>query len=434
MWCLKMALRFYNSFIMARTKNPTKAYYDDFVAMSEQIFDNAPNVIYNEIQYEAHYGQRDFIPIPMVRVDSVVNYNTGIQVGDDYKVFIFKPDFPVKPYMGMKFKWGRNYYLVINTNNNGSLSISAEVRRCNNTLRFFDDNGNKIYEPCIVDAILRFTNNNDTMTIVTGKAEQYVWCQRNKRTRSIKPNDRFLFGVPEQRIGFRLYVGGLGNSLNTITGDDDSPSLTQFYMEEYEIDFQQDDIINGFADAERFSYSIDISENSTYLDQGVSMPLKATLYRGKDVVDKNIVWSSDDEDIVSIKDGVINAVSAGETTIYAYMKDNPSIFGSMLITVLPTDTEETKYEIISVPDINYVLEGESLKVDVSLYKNGVKQETIFDIKDVSLDIPRQNYKIIPEENSFTLENYKMWVQNTVKVQCSCEHGQKVFEFTLRGLY
>ncbi len=429
-----MALKYYNATQSTRITNPTQAYYNDFVAISDQTFDNAPNVKYNEIQYEVHYGKRDFKPIPMVRVEPIVNYNTGIQVGDDYQTFIFTPDFP-EPYYGMKFKWGRNYYLVVNVDSGSGLSTSAEVRRCNNTLRFFDDNGNRIYEPCILDQTLRFTNNNDTMTIVTGKGEQYVWCQRNSRTVKIKPNDRFLFGVPEQRIGFRLYVGGLGNSLNTITGDDHSPTLTQFYMEEYEINYQEDDIENGFASVERYEYSIDISENNTYYDIGATATLNAVIYRGKEVVDKNVIWASSDEDIISINDGVLTALSAGEVTLYATMEDNKNIYGSINITVLDSESEEDIYNILITPDINYVLEGETISITANLYKNGIKQDDILTIVDVSENVPRQNYRLTIDNNTFTIENKQKFLKNKVKVQCSYNNElYETFEFTLRGLY
>ena len=429
-----MALRYYKSSKPTRVTNPTKSYYDDYVAICEQTFDNAPNVIYNEIQYEAHYGERDFRPIPMVRVDPVVNYNTGIQVGNDYKVFIFTPDFPVEPYFGMKFKWGRNYYLVTNVDGGAGLVATAEVRRCNNTLRFFDENGNKIYEPCIIDQVLRFTNNNDTMTIVTGKAEQYVWCQRNSRTVKIQPNDRFLFGVPEQRIGFRLYAGGLGNSLNTITGDDNSPSVTQFYMEEYEMDYQQDDIINGFANVNRFEYSIDISENNTFYDIGIKSQFNAVVYKGKDIVEKDILWKSSDEEVISINGNEFETLKAGTAKIYAIMADNKRVYGSMTITVLEEGSAETKYDILVSPDIDYVLEGEILTVNVDLYKNGIKQDDLIEIVDVSLDVPRKNYNLVVNGNSFTLENKKFYLLHPVKVQCTWGDVVKTFEFTLRGLY
>ena len=430
-----MALKYYNSSRPTRVSNPTQAYYDDFVAISDDIFSNAPNVVYNEIQYEAHYGQRDFKPIPMVRVDSVVNYNTGIQVGDDYKIFMFTPDFPIEPFYGMKFKWGRNYWLVTNVDNLGSLVTNVEVRRCNNTLRFFDENGNKIYEPCILDQVLRFTNNNDTMTIVTGKAEQYVWCQRNSRTVKIKPNDRFLFGVPEQRIGFRLCAGGLGNSLNTITGDDNSPTLTQFYIEEYEINYQEDDIENGFASAERYEYSIDISENNTYFDIGTTATLNAVVYRGKEVVNKNVIWTSSDEDIISVNDKTLTAISAGEVTLYATMEDNKNVYGSINVTVLGSETEDDIYNILINPDINYVLEGETISITANLYKNGIKQDNMLTIVDVSENVPRQNYRITIKDNTFTIENKQKYLKDKVKIQCSYNNELfEVFEFTLRGLY
>ena len=427
-----MAMKYYNATQAFRTTNPTKAYYDDFVAISEQTFDNAPNVKYNEIEYEVHYGQRDFKPIPMVRVEPVVNYNTGIQVGDDYQVFIFTPDFP-EPFYGMKFKWGRNYYLVINVDKGSGLSTSAEVRRCNNTLRFFDENGNKIYEPCILDQVLRFTNNNDTMTIVTGKAEQYIWCQRNSRTIKIKPNDRFLFGVPEQRIGFRVYAGGFGNSLNTITGDDKSPTLTQFYVEEYEMNYQLDDMENGFANAERFEYSIDISENNTYYDVGATADLSATVYRGKEVVDEKVLWFSSDNDIVSIEDGKLTAIAPGEVTLSAIMADNRHVFGSLTVTVLE-ESAEPNYDILISPDIDYVLEKEEIVITATLYKNGIAQDNILEIVDISEDVPRENYKMMVDNNTFTIINKKKYLNSNIKVRCSYNDLSKEFEFTLRGLY
>lgn len=427
-----MAMKYYNATQAFRTTNPTKAYRDDFVAISEQTFDNAPNVKYNEIEYEVHYGKRDFKPIPMVRVEPVVNYNTGIQVGDDYQVFIFTPDFP-EPYYGMKFKWGRNYYLVINVDKGSGLSTSAEVRRCNNTLRFFDENGNKIYEPCILDQVLRFTNNNDTMTIVTGKAEQYIWCQRNSRTIKIKPNDRFLFGVPEQRIGFRVYAGGFGNSLNTITGDDKSPTLTQFYVEEYEMNYQTDDIENGFANAERFEYSIDISENNTYFDVGATAELNATVYRGKEVVDERIHWCSSNDEIVSIEDNKLTALAPGEVTLSAIMVDNKHVFGSITVTVLESSAEPN-YDILINPDINYVLENEEIAITATVYKNGIAQDYPIEIVDISEEVPRNNYKIMIQGNTFTIINKKKFLSNPIKIRCSYNDIFKEFEFTLRGLY
>ena len=251
--------------------------------------------------------------------------------------------------------------------------------------------------------MLRFTNNNDTMTIVTGKAEQYIWCQRNSRTVKLKPNDRFLFGVPEQRIGFRLYAGGFGNSLNTITGDDNSPTLTQFYVEEYEINYQEDDIENGFANAERFNYSIDISENNTYLNVGASMSLNAVVYNGKNIVDKEVIWESTDENIATISNNQITGISPGEVGVIAKMADNESVRGEIIINILDSQAGDN-YDILINPDIDYILEKEEITINASLYKNGIIQGNSLNIVDVSEGIPKDNYSIVINGNSFTIKN------------------------------
>ena len=427
-----MALRYYDASSAIRTITPKDTFKSDYDAICEQIFDNTYNVYYNEIMYEEHYGEKDFVEIPMVRVDSVVNYNTGVQVGDDYKVFILTPDFPVNPYYGMKFKWGDNYWLVINTNNLGNMATSCEVRRCNNILRFFDKNGNKVYEPCILDQVLRFTNNNDSMTIVTGKAEQYIWCQRNDRTIVLKPNDRMLFGVPEQRIGFRLYAGGFGNSLNTITGDDKSPTLTQFYVEEYEIDYENDDIVEGFANAAKYRFNIDVSNNNTTFDVGAIYNLNATVYNNGNVINKEVIWTSENEDIASIENNKLKALSVGETTIKVMLKENNTIENS--INIIVQESLDDVYDILIEPNVDYILQNSEKIFDVSLYKNGEKIEGNIEIKDISLSVPRNNYEMRIENNSFILKNKKVYMEEPIKVQCSTDEITKVFEIRLRGVY
>ena len=160
-----MSLKYYDAANSIRQPNPKASYYADYDAIVDFSFENAPNVVYDEIEYEETYGKNDFVKIGRVRVDTILEYNTGIILGDDYKNFIFPPEFKVKPFYGMKFRWQNSYWLVINTNSYASITNSAEVRRCNNVLRFFDNNGDKVYEPCIMDYTLRFANNEDTKTI-----------------------------------------------------------------------------------------------------------------------------------------------------------------------------------------------------------------------------------------------------------------------------
>ena len=429
-----MALKYYDAAAKIRQPNPKASYYADYAAMMDLGFENAPNVVYDEIEYEVTYGEEDFATIPRVRVDTILNYNTGIILGDDYKTFVFAPEFDVQPYYGMKFRWQGSYWLVINTNSYASMPVSAEVRRCNNVLRFFNEKGERIYEPCIMDYTLRFANNEDTMIIAVGNGEQKVWCQRNSRTQLIQPNERFLFGTPEQRVAFRLYAGGVKNYLNGVTMDDSSPTITEFYVDHYEINPLFDDLENGFANAYLNEVTISLEETELKMNIGDKDILNAIVKRGKEeLTDINIEWSSSDDNIVSVLNGTVIANSLGEATITATISDT-NISTTMQVLVVEEEISDV-YELLVTPNKDYVLQGTSETFVVDLYKNGEKQSDVVTFADLSTDIPVGKYVITSDEpNTFTLTNKGMYMNAPVIVRCVSGTHELTLYIKLRGLY
>ena len=429
-----MALKYYNASNKIRQPNPKASYYEDYAAILDMGFENAPNVVYDEIEYEKTYGEEDFVSIGRVRVDTILNYNTGIILGDDYKTFIFAPEFPVTPYYGMKFKWKGSYWLVINTNSYASVPVSAEVRRCNNVLRFFNKNGEKVYEPCIMDYTLRFANNEDTMTITVGNGEQKVWCQRNSRTQLIKPNDRFLFGTPEQRVAFRLYGGGTKNYLNGITEEDNSPTITEFYLDHYEINPYFDDLQNGFANAFLNEVAIKMKEDNASLNIGDSYLLECDVYKGSNQIDNNnITWSSSDNSIVSIDNNVATALSVGECIITANI-NGTDISSTMNLYVISEPLPDV-YELVAEPNINSILQGDEQLFKVNLYKNGVIQDDNVTFTDITENVPFDKYKIIlGDNNSFTLINNGKWTDYPVIIRCASGNYSLDLNIYLMGVY
>lgn len=429
-----MALKYYDAAAKIRQPNPKASYYADYAAMMDLGFENAPNVVYDEIEYEATYGEEDFITIPRVRVDTILNYNTGIILGDDYKTFVFAPEFEIQPYYGMKFRWQGSYWLVINTNSYASLPVSAEVRRCNNVLRFFNEKGERVYEPCIMDYTLRFANNEDTMTIAIGNGEQKVWCQRNSRTQLIQPNDRFLFGTPEQRVAFRLYAGGVKNYLNGVTMDDLSPTITEFYVDHYEINPLFDDLENGFANAYLNEVTIALNDVEPKMNIGDKDIVSAIVKRGNTILDNvNIEWLSSDNDVVSVSDGVITANSLGDAVITATISDT-NISTTVQVSVVEEEVDDV-YELLVSPDKDYVLQGVSETFVVDLYKNGVKQPDVVTFADLSMGIPVGKYTITSDvQNTFTLTNKGMYMGAPVIVRCVSGSHELTLYIKLRGLY
>ena len=426
-------LSYFDAYSSVRNKTPKQDYYDDFLAMSQQAFDNAPNVFIDEIEVEKEYGSNEFVKVPMVRVDSIINFNTGVALGDDFKRFLFMPDYPA-PFYGQKYRWKDNYWLVINTDNDGSLNVSAELRRCNNVLRFFDKNGNKIQEPCIMDYVLRFTNNNETPPITIGNKEQKIWAQRNDRTQLIEPNDKFLFGTPKQRVALRIYAGGTKNFLNNVTMDDNSPSLTEFYLEDYQISEILDDLEGGYANAYVNNFSIKINSQEEKYKPSISSQLEAVVYKNNKVFDAPIIWETSDPNIATVDDeGLITTLAEGQVIISACMKDNDSIRDSIEITVSNDATVD--FEIRLSPDIDYVLQDTTTEFSCYLYENGNQLTNTFNIVDVSVVVPRENYDInIIDGNHFSITNTKKYLKAPVKIEVTSGNQSKIYEIKLRGLY
>lgn len=429
-----MALKYYEANSKIRQPNPKASYYADYDAIIDMGFENAPNIVYDEIEYEQTYGKNDFRFINRVRVDTVLEYNTGIILGDDYKTFIFDSNFKVEPYVGMKFRWKDNYWLVINTNSVVSVPTSAEVRRCNNVLRFFDKLGQKIYEPCILDYTLRFSNNHDTAEIITGKGEQKIWAQRNTRVSILKPNDRFLFGTPEQRVSFRIYGGGIKNYLNGSTMDDNSPSLSEFYVEHYELNPEFDDLKNGFANAYLNEVRVEISNQKTTLNVGEQDVLTTKVYKGtNEIKSASILWKTMNSKVATVKNGVVTATGVGKTTITATI-EGTDISTSINVSVV-SEPQEVTYELLIEPSIDYVLQGRAQKFFVNLYKNGIKQNDRVYFADISVGVPYNKYEIqVEEDNAFTLVNKGMYMKGPVSIKCSSGEYEMTVNIMLRGLY
>lgn len=436
-----MSLKYYSAYNATRTVNPKQSYKEDFTAIQELAFDNAPNVYYGSdedcVEYEYIYGANVFKPIDMVRVDDVVEYNTGLYSSDDFKVFIFKNNFTEanKFTYGSKFRWKNNTWLVINSNILNGIANSVEVRRCNNVARFYDKWGNKIYEPCIMDITLRFTRNNTAQPIITSNGEQKLWLQRNDRTVHIKGNQRFLFGPKESRVAYKVYASGSKDYINTITGEDNSPSLTEIYMQFDQIDLQRDDIEEGFADARIAFYDIVGKDISGDYKIGDVIPLEFIIYRDKDKTDLLPDYTIDVPDIAEIKDNTLVINNNGKFTLTVMLKDNKEVRKDYVINVV--ENPKTDYQIRIMPNVSYILQGKKQVFECGLYSNGalISEKVDFTFKDNTLDVPSNKYSInVIDGQHFEIQNKGMFMKSPVKVLCTYKDISQEFDFELRGVY
>lgn len=436
-----MSLNKYQAYNTTRNTTPNTTYHDDYFAMQDLAFENAPNVYYGTepdcVEYEYEYGTNKFKPIPVVRVDEVIGYNTGLFDKNDFKVLIFKNDFfKANDFVyGSKFRWKNNIWLVINASTLNGMANSVEIRRCNNIARFYDAIGNEVYEPCILDIVLRFTRNQYTAPITTSNGEQKMWIQRNANTNLICSNTRFLFGPRADRSCWKVYGSGSKNYLNTITNDDNSRSLNEIYMTFDQVDEQRDDIVRGFADARVAMYSIVGSDFSGEYKVGDNIPLDFVVYKANDIINEQLVYNVDNKEVAVVNNGIISILNNGVAVVTIQMANNSNIKQTFTITVVESPVIE--YQIKITPQESYILQGQKQTFECGLYRNGALDNTVttFSIKDVTIGVPKEKY-IIKQINShsFEIHNKGMFMAKPLVVQCSTGDYSQEFSFELRGVY
>lgn len=427
-----MALKYYNA-QKAILKSPKEFYRDNFSEIFDANISNAPNY-FDDIQVEKNYGLKDF-KFTSARVDSVINPSTGYKYGDDYKSFVFSPkDDPT--YVGRLLKWKDSYWLCINANTYESCANGCICRRCNNSLRWIDTNGKFISEPCIIDYnIMESGDYQGKDTTIIGGFEK-IWCQRNALTKTIKSNQRFLFGVPSNPICYKVYANGIRNFLNSKIDDYDSPSVIELTVGGNYLNKSTDDFERLIANAYTNQYSITINQDNIQQLVGFKTQLTADVKQEDEIVDKPILWKSSDKKICSIdNEGNIECLSLGKATVTACLSDNVDVEHSIDINVVESIKNEY---FVQVTPQNYeyensILQGDTVIYDCILYKNGIAQDDAFTFK-VTTNATSKDYKFsVIDGNHFKVSNKKKSSNN---LDIICTSGENVYEYviTLKGAW
>lgn len=422
-----MSLKYYDAWASVR-KTPVNSYSADFTAISNMGFSNAPNV-FSDVQKETSYGSKLFSTISQVRVDAVVNTTTGQNLGDDFKRFTFDASFGT-PSLGQMFLWQGSYWIGTNTDNYQSLSKSLIVRRCNNILRWKDEYDNLIEEPCILSYVLKEPGDYTTSQMALTSGFVNLFCQRNSNTNQIRENMRFLFGVAGNRAAYRVYGNGRKTYLNSVTSDETSPSVSEFYMGASFINVITDDLENGVADAYRNEYTVTILDGDIIQAADFTKTLSSVVKRNGGVMATDVTWTTDDENIVTVSsDGVIDCIAIGSAKIRCALSENTDVYDE--ITVYVSETVVDDFEVVITPDNNIIYEGETQTFSCVLTNNGVEDVASFTF--VASGVPDDNYTLTAiDGNTFTVYNIEKYLASKLYVTCTSGEHEKIFEINLRG--
>jgi hypothetical protein len=406
---------------------------DDYKYAGHILFTDSTDVF--TIQRETSFASQTYQNID-VRVTPVINLSTGEKRGDDWKQLIFDPYETFVPTIGSLFYFDDNYWICTFTDNIKSTLLNIIIRRCNEQLRWVDDNGVIYQEPICVDYDITGTRDlvrQDDMVLPQGYCDCFV--QLNTRTELVKPNQRFLFGRPKQRVCWKLFGNGIMNSQNQQTLSDTTARLMTLTMGGYQYNEQTDNLTLGIADYYKQVYSISLSASSITGNVGETYPLNATLLCNSLPTSGSLTYTTSSSTISTISSsGLLTLNTAGSTIATAYMGGNPTITASALVTVTASGT--TTNEVRVTPSTNtQILEGESQTFTSYLYTNGVQQADVFTFTLANANVPVANYTMDTiTNNSFKITNVNMYLDYPLLINAVSGSYTKQISIMLAGAF
>lgn len=394
-------------------------------------FLNATDI--NAIEEEITFGTLSFSNIA-VRLVHLIERNKGTYLGDDYKEIIFKDNTYV-PKMGKRYRFDNNIWITVNTDNYRFPTKSAVIARCNNTLKWVDQNGNKIQEPCRLDGKVLLTTNDFNQDVATGDSKVSIIAQLNSNTLKIGENQRFIFGSPSNRICYKIRAGSMTTFFNQNTYDDTSSPLFKADIDFNQINIETDDLISGYADAFDNIYQLQTSIVSLTQQIGFAGNISTIVTLNGEIVSKNISWSSSSNSKATIDNsGNFTLLSNGNCIFTVSLIDNPTITKTVNITVAAIVAND--YKIITNPSTDSIIElteGSEQLFNVKLTNKGVDTGDVFTF--LTSGIPINNYAITRiDGNNFKIKNNKLYNLDNLTVVMTSGIYTKTIEIKLKGLW
>lgn len=395
--------------------DPKSQYIKLFQETLNQQFYNSSN--WWTICEETCIGSKEYKEVD-VRISHVINAETGLKLGDDWKTLYFKEITRIVE-LGKYFIFDDNTWLVVNTELVKNLTGTCTVRRCNNTLRWIDESTGIYYEePCAIEYLVKEPRDYVTQgsPFITPGGFLHIQTQLNERTNLIRENQRFLFGNRSHWTGYKVIGTGINDFINTETYDTESSKILTLDVIANFVNYELDDVINGIADVYTNDYNITLNMDNISGSPGGSIQLYADILYNGNSASRILEWNSSNETVATVSaSGLVNFLSTGSSLITANIENN-SVTGSCLATI--TSSSATNREIIINPNTNYVLEGKTTTYSVYLYENNIQLPDAFSITCNGSNVPSTSYTFVQNtDNTFTISNILRNTNSYLTISC-----------------
>lgn len=427
-----MAYKFIPSSMLISNKSPKNDYIEIFQKTLDNQFYNGAD--WWTIKEETPNKSKLYKDID-VRINHVINAETGLKLGDDWKTLLFKEiDHNVE--LGRHYIFDDNTWLTINTEYIKNLTGTCTIRRCNNTLRWIDESTGAYYEePCCIEYMVKEPRDYATQgsPFMTPGGFLHIEMQFNEVSNKIKQNQRFLFGNPEHWACYKVIGTGLNDFRNQQTYNNMTASILVLDLIANFVNDELDDIVHGIADVYTNVYSVSLNKSSItgIVNNEIQLTTKI-LYNG-DTVERPISWKSSNTKIASVSDtGLVTFKAIGTCEITASIEGNPA---SSTCAVTVSTTPVTNKEVVISPETNYVYEGTTRTYEVYYYENNVQQADAFTITCNPNAVSSKNYIFTQiDDNHFSVKNIIKDISSYLTITCVSGSNTKYININLKGVW
>jgi len=404
-------MAFYDNFCKS-ILTPKQYWVQGMQEKVNQEFENASTVEY-DVEEEIRFGSLEFAPVEC-RITSLVDAKTGQRVNDDYKKIIYN-DLNKKPELGTRYRFDNNIWMVFSTDNLKTVTSSAYLRRCNNTLNIEDKYGLIHHEPCYIDYSLTETQPYKEYTMDVPSGRIGVTCQLNQHTQDIGINRRFVFNDNVYKIRERHKFD------RQYTFDKDSAKTLSFYAD-----------VDAIADADRMDIGVADYFDPMFVVEtveeiknvvGFSDKLHHKVLFMDDTTDESVFYETSDDKVCKINqyNGKFECVGVGTCKLYCRMFNNPKICSVTNVEVVATQSS-VAVDIIS-PEVTYLKLNQKQQYSIYSYLDGVQLDTKFDIQ--AYDIPENYFDLESDGNNFAVLYHRLYSDGILKIVCTnLDTGEK----------
>ena len=356
--------------------------------------------------------------------------SSGVKNGIDFTQLMFQ-DIDHETIQGLYYIFDNNYHISYFYNKYDGLEKALAVRKCNNAMRIIDpENGSIFSIPCVIDYDMTSPSQQVTSYIITPNNHATVMVQGNEDTlRLFKLNTRYMFnGRPFKLLAYQ----------NALLQDLLNQTPTLLYLDLYLDEIHdKDDIENGLAYNGEYEYAIQIDVENMELTNGSTGTLSATVTLNGEEVERNVVWSTSDENTVSIdlagKYTVVGS-SGSSATIIATLDGNTDVVSTITIQVV--DSQVVQPLVLINPAFNKIRQFESIDFSIEVMYGStmiIPQNVVLSLSETNQILSNQYLTITQSGSQYTITANAISITPQtlyVSVQNASPDFQTTAQFTL----